>query len=1749
MLKMDKTDLLNEKKKELIERINAAEKYRKEVIDKVQKLAAKFSIGELSFFEYHSHLKGEFGDKTPEEWTRYYDGYIEKCKDELKKCSEKIRKIRTGEIAKRVVPLALFLIFTFSIYYYAALFGEKPVLFSPIESYFDNVNFSFNESGNFVWKLGNAGELNGLKISGEIGGEGNVKVYLQEGGKEFLILDRSEMEYTNNGATGNVIRDIEIPSNSVTLESGISNRHSRTKGDTINGNVYINRSKDKNVSINGLDNSSNKTRQFFNNELNNNSDGDNATTRTDKINNTNNNAGAIISARKFDSYCNGTCDLSAYKLNAKSYNFRIEIVGDAEIKIDKIVYELVQKENAAVNGGNFNETLSQNNTQNETSNFVKIEKRIGEGKEIKIGRKQGLKNVEVKTQIPSTWKINDAGKIRVHWKEGNKDIEFSGNDLNDDGYIDEVNWNVADLGSDQTFEIIVITKAEHLDSNRSFISDIYDFVKEQDGIWSETINDGEYVRATFERNLTNDNDITLFPRNVNGVPRIEVYEVNGNVKIASFDNLQERQYNKVLLTSLIGMQDTFDLKIVGGSLELDHVIDPIQAGTNRLYFNNTATGGACPTTSMKLGSSAPSSVVVTWPGSFTNSAPGNTDAGQWLPGNANIANITSSIQIANSVQTSRTSASFGQGWLLDENLVGYNIAKGNFTFNLSIMGGLLGAASNVERIFARVSVVNCVGGNFVLIKDLTQTNIVGEGSHSGGQVSWRANEGTRINHPGVSSIINVFVNVSTNDTYVFNTGDRLLIELGFGDASSTFSRTIGFRYNFAGSYVLLPLINDTMIPSINITSPLNNSVFSNATQTINYTVSDNNLQACWYTNSSGKFNNTITCGNNLTNYKWLEGINNVTIYANDSAGNVNSSSVTFFVDTTIPYIKLNSPLNATTFILGIFNITLNSTIFDSTNNKVNVQIYGVNSLNTGDFYKHGLLYQQLGVLNGTQVIYNWTSPVIVPDASTVALYHLDNNSKFGENDTNVYDFSGNQRNATVFGATAEMSGGKFGGGFYFNGTTSITGSNPTVSYPFTVYAWINYNGSVGGIVQVSGVAPYLGVRINSTGYPTIFAKTDFGGEVFAGSAESLSSGWHQVVGVFLNNTDKRLYVDGNNVINLTTSKPIIFPITSIDIGKYKTTSTDGFNGTIDEVAIWNRTLNGSEILDLYRLKVGKYYWKVNVTDSAGNNNESETREFYINATPVIITEVNATNITQTFAIINWTTNILANGSVNYGLTKSLGINVFDESLVIKHNISLNGSSAGTTYYYNVTSCSVDNVCATNGTFNFTTLAPPNQAPIIELVGFTNVGAILGGMRNVLINFSATDLNGAVDLNDLTARVEIYNISKGINPGMRVNSSCSIIASGGNTKNYTCTIGMWYFDPAGNYIVNATIGDNSGNKTENSSSVFSYESTFGFTVYPGAISWGILNPGDINKLSIDNLKINNTGNVNFTAINITAYNLSGASDSSYYILASNFFASVNPGECSFPASQLDENVNVSIGSFSSLAPGNLSINDGTAQEEIFFCLAQVPSVLPMQIYSTQGNPWEIALFAAPFVMGGSRLMNNRKRRRKIVLEKEDLLELFGDKLEELLEIVKENKLKKELKENQDYSKFSIEIPLGIFKENIGAAETLCKYLKENKGMRFAEIARTLNRDRRTIGLNYKNSTRVKEKIEIENGEIFAPVEIFADRRLSILESAVYYLKVEGYKNVEISKMLGKDQRNVWTLYSRAMKKLKNENKNI
>ncbi len=131
--------------------------------------------------------------------------------------------------------------------------------------------------------------------------------------------------------------------------------------------------------------------------------------------------------------------------------------------------------------------------------------------------------------------------------------------------------------------VIELTNGQHLDSNRQFIFDIYNEIKSLDNAWSETVPENHYVRVTFEEPLSSKNDIKIYPRVVSGNPKIEVYEKDGDEIIATFDSLTSDEYNKVSLTNLQGSQDTFDLKVLDGSVEINHVIDPVNMPINDTF--------------------------------------------------------------------------------------------------------------------------------------------------------------------------------------------------------------------------------------------------------------------------------------------------------------------------------------------------------------------------------------------------------------------------------------------------------------------------------------------------------------------------------------------------------------------------------------------------------------------------------------------------------------------------------------------------------------------------------------------------------------------------------------------------------------------------------------------------------------------------------------------------------------------------------------------------------------------------------------------------------------------------------------------------------------------------------------------------------------------------------------------------------------------------------------------------------------
>ncbi len=119
-----------------------------------------------------------------------------------------------------------------------------------------------------------------------------------------------------------------------------------------------------------------------------------------------------------------------------------------------------------------------------------------------------------------------------------------------------------------------------------------------------------------------------------------------------------------------------------------------------------------------------------------------------------------------------------------------------------------------------------------------------------------------------------------------------------------------------------------------------------------------------------------------------------------------------------------------------------------------------------------------------------------------------------------------------------------------------------------------------------------------------------------------------------------------------------------------------------------------------------------------------------------------------------------------------------------------------------------------------------------------------------------------------------------------------------------------------------------------------------------------------------------------------------------------------------------------------------------------------------------------------------------------------------------------------------------IPITVFdNKKLSALETICKYLKENTNKTYHEIALLLNRNDRTIWTTYNNAKKkLPDKFVVKPSEISLPLDIFKERKLSVLESIAVYLKDEvGLTLHKIATLLNRNDRTIWTVYTRGRKK--------
>ncbi|NOQ37736.1 hypothetical protein GQ472_02500, partial [archaeon] len=424
-------------------------------------------------------------------------------------------------------------------------------------------------------------------------------------------------------------------------------------------------------------------------------------------------------------------------------------------------------------------------------------------------------------------------------------------------------------------------------------------------------------------------------------------------------------------------------------------------------------------------------------------------------------------------------------------------------------------------------------------------------------------------------------------------------------------------------------------------------------------------------------------------------------------------------------------------------------------------------------------------LNLDEVKFNWngTNYTLFND-SLVLMMNFDNVSALGENDTHVADLSGNGNNGTVVGGNTTTADGKYQRAMMFDGNDDYVqmayDSSLNITKEITISAWVYVVGT-DSQDRVARRAHSLGSDIDDWGLycndnaaETLcyvqFRATDctltyfdFGTEV--NSPVQLNE-WTHITATYNDAIDTvRIYVNGfNTETNPTFTGSICGSNNFTEIGGSSTHSLGRwFNGTIDEVRIWNRSLSSSEIQQLYFMNLNKYdtdKWALYVNqsknsingldngiytyfasakDSSGNENQTEVRTITVNATvdetlPLIYLE-SPTNNTQ-----NTTDN-----------TPDFTFNVTDETASTLNCVLWLDSGTAVAYDSN---SSVLNATSTTLTAN-ATLTNDDYWWWVNCSDGTNTN--ISEKRNISINVSsvtAQDIDNNIDEGSITNVVTV-----------------------------------------------------------------------------------------------------------------------------------------------------------------------------------------------------------------------------------------------------------------------------------------------------------------------------------------------------------------------------------------------------------
>ena len=179
-------------------------------------------------------------------------------------------------------------------------------------------------------------------------------------------------------------------------------------------------------------------------------------------------------------------------------------------------------------------------------------------------------------------------------------------------------------------------------------------------------------------------------------------------------------------------------------------------------------------------------------------------------------------------------------------------------------------------------------------------------------------------------------------------------------------------------------------------------------------------------------------------------------------------------------------------------------------------------------------------------------------------------------------------NGTLVGGTWVT--GKISGAITFDGsgqhieTTAIPTPSPLKpTSTFTISAWVKYaaTGPNGGEIATMGDNYALRVQPDGS-VKTFFYNGNTWPTAISAEVNTKDAAWHHVLGQYTG-AKLRVYVDGGHQREEVASGPITYNTgRSFYIGKHGNFGTQhNFNGTIDQVRVYNRALNPQEIAALF----------------------------------------------------------------------------------------------------------------------------------------------------------------------------------------------------------------------------------------------------------------------------------------------------------------------------------------------------------------------------------------------------------------------------------------------------------------------------------------------------------------------------------------------------------------------------------------